>query len=314
MSEKYIPQSEKIDQPNKSPENKEKELPEKLYRNVSWEEIFMLWRDKELPLGAFPGSEDSTAEANQIAHFWFAKPFQFLRDRTFFLEIEPTSLSEPQKIKESVMTFRVMDEFPDDLAYTDSIVRKTAPPKVKPGFEATMREFTISERIPQEKLNCFTSSKHFIKYRLDDLKKFQRKADFEYTPMNWGPELFEDGSFRGLLVQALKSEFGEDYRSLSIFKTETAPKEESSNFEMNLYRNKDKHWFIFDQDVSESEVEYTLIMRDFFLKALQKMIDFFTWCQDLPETRGAYSTGNGINPIRLKQASGDDLLSKKMNY
>lgn len=102
-------------EPNQSQEN-EKNF---RYRSSKLAEVYLLWRDGELPLGAFPGSTDSTGPNNAVINFWFDAPMKLAQSfmlRVNQLNIEPyTDPNTGKKIEQGTMSYRIGDDYAPDI-------------------------------------------------------------------------------------------------------------------------------------------------------------------------------------------------------
>jgi len=97
---------------------KKAELPECLYRQIDATELFLLWRDFQLPLQIFQGSSHSKVEADSVGNFWFAKPMVFNRQ-----SFEVLVKTEPKKWKNNPAFVQKSEMFYKDKDYNDPFCR-----------------------------------------------------------------------------------------------------------------------------------------------------------------------------------------------
>lgn len=103
--------------PNESKENREAEpvLPERLYRQTNLGDLFLLWRDNELPLQEFKGSPHSDVDSNSVGNFWFTQPV-FLDSHAVNWQLDGYIVTEPKHwknpailVQESTMKYKPND-------------------------------------------------------------------------------------------------------------------------------------------------------------------------------------------------------------
>lgn len=81
-------------------------LPERLYRQVPVADLYMLWRDQELPLQPFEGSHHSRVEENSVGNFWFTEPVSFDTVEVYIVT-EPAQWRQlPEYVQASQMSFK----------------------------------------------------------------------------------------------------------------------------------------------------------------------------------------------------------------
>jgi len=79
--------------------------------------LFVLWRDKEMPLQHFQGYNDSKVEPNSVGNFWFDNPSVFNKSEGFSAVIitEPNKWKKmPLNVQKSEMKYRVGENMPQD--------------------------------------------------------------------------------------------------------------------------------------------------------------------------------------------------------
>jgi hypothetical protein len=82
-------------------------VPERLYRQIPIEDVYLTWRDKEMPLQHFKGSPHSSVEDNSIGNFWFDRPICLDRFIEGYVITEPSRWSQqPEFFQESQMTYK----------------------------------------------------------------------------------------------------------------------------------------------------------------------------------------------------------------
>lgn len=106
---------------------REPRIPDRLFRQIGTEDLYLLWRDHELPLQPFRGSPGSKVEPNSVGNFWFTQPLSlpdpnemstrasFSRLNNFaYLITEPTKWQKPPEyVQESEMSFVKYQDVPD---------------------------------------------------------------------------------------------------------------------------------------------------------------------------------------------------------
>src|SRR5665811_2124477 len=88
------PSHNEVENPYKKVESQleEKDYQRILYREPNTGDLFLLWRDKTLPLKHHQGSIDSGLTPNTLSTFWFDKPMVF--DRYGFQFLLKTDLKQ----------------------------------------------------------------------------------------------------------------------------------------------------------------------------------------------------------------------------
>jgi len=81
-------------------------LPERLYRQIPLEDLFILWRDKELPRQHFEGSIHSHVEKNSVGNFWFTEPMKINKDGVYIITEPKNWKNQPEHVQESEMSFK----------------------------------------------------------------------------------------------------------------------------------------------------------------------------------------------------------------
>lgn len=150
----------------------EKEFKEPLYRSVSVGELFMLWRDKELPLGIVHESQDSDARPNTLRTFWFKQPV-LLKYSDALLEKVSTEAGMQSVIgEEGIMRFRFDHGWEDyDGTWHKKIVHYEIP------------EVTIAQRLKLEQ----------IRVRLSDKSRWRlEQALMDYEELMRNIEIYRD--------------------------------------------------------------------------------------------------------------------------
>lgn len=87
-------------------EMRESVLPERLYRQIPLEDLFILWRDKELPRQHFNGSVHSHVEKNSVGNFWFTEPMKINNDGAYIITEPKNWKNQPEHVQESEMSFK----------------------------------------------------------------------------------------------------------------------------------------------------------------------------------------------------------------
>ncbi|MFH2105007.1 MAG: hypothetical protein ABII72_02100 [Parcubacteria group bacterium] len=115
-----------------------------IYRTVDLGQLYLFWRDSELPRGIAQGDEDTDAEPNSLITFWSDAPLIFTgrdRDQAIF-STKPSQWKEkPEYLWKGKMRFATKDyniqsENPD---HYDS-------------YQASLDEFYIGDRITSDKV------------------------------------------------------------------------------------------------------------------------------------------------------------------
>lgn len=173
---------------------KEGDIPKKFYRNINEAELFMLWRDQEVPMGrALPDNADSDAPREPLLIHWFDKPLQIRNQRMAFLELDASNI-EKDKISSGDMRFQLPIRGYDrhDVSYS--------PRKQK--------EFYIQQRIKKSDLKIYVTN--VLKEVVAELRK-KTKKEVEDTVW-WGDNDWDriDPDTRQQIAFNFKYEFGED--------------------------------------------------------------------------------------------------------
>jgi len=244
-------------------ENKEHQ---KYYRQILDAELFMIWRDGELPMVATSDNEDSDAEPNTVTSFWFDSPTKVRSSRGIIIEVDASRL--PQKPQAGKMRYR---RYPTDLEVNDAVLRGRPVPTVK-HFEA--KEYYISSRLKRVDLQIYIediSKTIFADWR----KKWEQAKKEESYPgweNAWVYGIVGDRDYADFIASLFKHEFGAD----------------EINWPPNVFRQVNK-----DFDTSDKESEMTnegwvrlepgiYIEEKRMVKICNQLIEFFKWVESLP--------------------------------
>lgn len=99
----------------KKPIENSLENSEKFYRQITDGELFMLWRDKELPFVLVEKDEDTDAKNGDIRTFWFkhTEPIQLTLFRNAYLELSPEKV-DASKLEKGHMRFDIDHSYDND--------------------------------------------------------------------------------------------------------------------------------------------------------------------------------------------------------
>ncbi len=299
----------------KEKESKEKRVPERLYRNISFEELFLIWRDKEIPLGAFPGSADSEVDAGSVGTFWFSKPINFLPTRRFYLELKTENLQDEEGVRESIMTFRVPKTYPTSLQRDDFALGRTTELKVYPGFEIKLPEFFVPERITLSNVKPFVDS-YFFESVLSQHESMIQSFWFYKRPEDFIDVSYEGTSLCEYGIQTeisnlLRAEFGADFFSASFFRRQKVLRENENDFLLKNY----KEWAVFEriENSEEQEIEFILINKKDLFKILDQLKEFYKWCKTLSKSSEFLPKKDELAITPILQAN-DVFISKEERY
>ncbi len=97
---------------------------EKLYRNCTTEELFLLWRDQELPMGQ-PNAKSTDSDAEQkLTTFWFTEPTSFRLGRDAYLEIDLQKVPKEQMTEGDMRMSRVTEDYDSNKNFLEEKVRE----------------------------------------------------------------------------------------------------------------------------------------------------------------------------------------------
>lgn len=85
---------------------RESRLPERLYRQMPIEDLYLLWRDDEMPLQPFEGSQHSQVEENSLGNFWFTQPIALDSVEAYVITEPAQWRQDPEYVQESTMSFK----------------------------------------------------------------------------------------------------------------------------------------------------------------------------------------------------------------
>lgn len=235
----------------------EKKFEGKLYHSTSLAELFLVWRDDEMPMTvAWPYCSDSDAEPDSVQTYWFKKPIDVAGGgclgRGIFLEITRNEIEE-ENISEGEMRFQ---EFSED--YDGNTTKRNR----------RLDEVYVKERIPLDKIKIYVT-----KEQKEEIvgQKQRLQSYIKDVKKGWQPSLTEDND----LISKLKDyEFGRDnfpdqYRTM---------KQDSYSGWVQLKK--------YSLNSVETEPQYRgrvlEVNPDFFLKLAAKILDFYDWALTLP--------------------------------
>lgn len=222
-----------------------KEIPPKLYRDVSLSEIYLLWRDKELPLKHFTGSRHSDLGKDSVASFWFDRPMVF---ELYYFEglvmTEPHKWQKPPEyFQKGTMRFRDQGGLPDASAPWTGEILNSIP------------EYYLGDRIPIDQVKVFLGERGQMRIKKwkEDLLYVHEKT--KEVGVKEGEEKVEDPrifSIHGMLNTLENYEFG------------NLPSDETRSGELQKRR----------------QAKFKAVMSN--RKQLQTLIDFCDWALALP--------------------------------
>ncbi len=177
-----------------------RDLPDHLYRQITFSDLYQVWRDKELPLGYHEGNRWSkfgtSAPHNLITTFWFGEPMAFNKyDVEAIAKFDTKQIDELEYTGEGQMNFKLKIHQVDPFGHGAHSPAGSVP------------EYYIGDRLKEEQLEFAVSNRS--KSRAEELEKvaeelLEGKTDDE-SSLDQGREKID-----GFLKSLIKREFGRD--------------------------------------------------------------------------------------------------------
>lgn len=150
---------------------REPTIPERLYRQIPVTDLYLLWRDKELPVQVGGGTM-TKVESGSVGNYWFPKPVSFNRDLEVYLITEPAKWKDgPQYLQESDMSFKsdtATEAFGGASTFGSFGSAMASVPEIHTGNRVRLDELTV----------CLKSSTHeSIKDKIQALEGLAKAGD-----------------------------------------------------------------------------------------------------------------------------------------